>query len=234
MRDRTTRFMAESRKKRMSPMAVIIGVIALMTVSAVGAVLLAPEPAHQIRERAEVERSKAVELDDRGKFKQALVAYHVALDILGGDDRFASMATDVRAAIKELKGRMAQRRALDRRFASLLTRVGQDDLRDQLDDALSIQNRMGEAEFSWRGKLDKRIATLEKEIRGPIIESFYEARSRISGLCKLGSDATADFKRAISLWKEYLGLKLREEDREKAEPELTRVERRAKGRYQKK
>ena len=41
MRDRTKRFMAESRKKRMSPMAVIIGVIALMTVSAVGAVLLA-------------------------------------------------------------------------------------------------------------------------------------------------------------------------------------------------
>ena len=109
MREKTTRFMAESRKRRIPPVAIIFGLIGLITLVGLGFVFFAGESAQQVLDRVAALRKKAIRLDDRGDAQAALVAYREALSIVEDREAFRPTATDLRATLREFENRIARR-----------------------------------------------------------------------------------------------------------------------------
>jgi hypothetical protein len=219
----TERFHAESRRRRVSPVAVIVGVIVAGFVAALAAIFLGGEDPAISRARFEESVREAARLADLEKADAAIAEYKKALAIAEGDERLSTQRADIRLRIREIEeGKRGAQEAA--RAIQTFDRLCEDTSRSPIhlrDEAIRLKNQYGAGD----GTLDRRIAEQDARIKRLRDEDeaadFPRTRIRIIRERVLEDRGKADWSGAVGDWQKYVTLpKVTEESRAKAREEV--------------
>lgn len=223
----TQRFHTEARKKKVSPVAVIIGVIVAVFLAVLGFIFFGGEDdSKMVIAQLNKVLTSAHGLYDAYKFNEAIAEYEKALKIAESVGSLSGRAAEIKARIAEVKQQRDLMAEADRKFKEFKKRFDENAAppRQLWDEGKQLQSNYKNAEVSWMKELGEIIERISKMIDtdnaiGRRLD-FQVRRNEIIKECNLGDRAKANFSKAVDLYQKYLEEKPSDDNRNKAENEI--------------
>jgi len=231
----TQKFHAEGRRKKMNPVAVLLGCIGGLFLVVVAIILFSGgDDPELIKSQLETYTSEAAKLADDGKYDAAISKYRDALKLIEGNDKFARPAAEIRKQILEVdntKKDLAAAEASFKTFKDRFEKVTGDQATEFLTELKRFRDQVKAGNFSWLPELNKLIEQTEKVVDTEAAirkrQDFQARRNAINEKHKIGKDQ-AHYSNAIRDWEEYLKEKITDDSKQKAEQAMQQVNQMAK------
>lgn len=233
MASATQRFKAEGRKKKTSPVAILIGLIGVAFVVTVGFIFFGGGEdvdllKTQIRSLTEAGRK----LEAEGKFQAAIAKFDEALKISEGaaDKHIKGQAIHIRGAIKELNDQLQRHAEAEKAFRDWKAKFEGNKVpaRQLWDDGKKLEQAYGGAEVPWLKEFKELLEKVDNLLRTEAAINrkmdFQTYRNELIKLHKLDNEniraGNAQWGAALKDWKEYVEKSTIEDSKRKAENEI--------------
>ncbi len=227
----TQRFQAEARKKKMNPVAIIIGLIAVVFLVVIGFIFFGGgEDTKLVKAQLDQANKRAAAFYDENRFDEAIAEYERALKIAEKSDTFKGQAASIRAIIREVQQQRDLMAEATLEFQAFKKKFDNDEgtARQLWDEGKQLQVKYGSSDVPWIKDLKNMLERLGKMIdTDRAIEKrmdFQVRRNEINDQCQLGDKSgKAQWSTATRRWREYLDSKPSDDNRNKAENEIRRI-----------
>ncbi len=165
----TSRFHAEGRRKKVNPVAVLLGCIGGAFVITLGVIFFGGGGREEELIQAQFEEAikKANELYDKDQLDAAVKEYQKAHDLIVPNEKFKSRAAEIRGRIKEIKDHKMDLGAAEKTFKDLKAKVDackMDEAEALYVDVKKFKDDTAGANVPWKKDLDDMIAALNRLI----------------------------------------------------------------------
>ncbi len=231
----TQKFHAEGRKKKTSPVAIIIGVIGAGFLAAVVLILFSGsgDQTEILKHEVTTLQDKAVQLENENNIDGAIGEYQKILGLIGGSDKWKTKAAEIRTIVNELnarKGEVAATTDQFRKYQDRFKTINDADAKDFEKELKDFKNRVKDSQLPFLPELDELILKVGKQLDtaaaiGKRLD-FQSKRQEITEKFKLGDRKDVHWSDAIRAWNDYIG-KVTDDNKNKAENEIRQIHLRA-------
>ncbi len=234
----TQRFYKEASRKKVNPVAVIIGLIVVALGIAVALILFGGgavalilfgggEDNKLISAQLEKKSQVAAKAYQEDRLDEALALYGEMLKLIEGRDAFKRQVLEIRNTIREINERRDHLAVGQKEFEELVKRFDTSAAppRQLLEEFRKFQDRYPEGpwvqEVEEKVKRINRMIDTEVKIREKM--EFQVKRNEVIKECSLADRSKANFSLAVKLYKEYIDSKPGEQNVASAQKEITNL-----------
>lgn len=235
----TQRFHAEARRKKTSPVALLIGGIAVIFLLVIGFIFFWPsEDIPLLQAQIANYDKEGDKLDSEGKIDPAIAAYKKALAVAESTPKLKDTARTLRTKIQNLESAKAALAAVEAKFNDFRAKFESNTVkaRDLWDQGNALKREVGEAQVPWKAKFLEMLEKVDRLLQFESDElkkmDFQVYRNSVSEKYKLDRESIragkADWSGAFQAWKAYVEKITNEDSKRKAEGEINRLHLQAK------
>jgi pSer/pThr/pTyr-binding forkhead associated (FHA) protein len=227
----TARFHAEGRRKKVNPVAVLLGVIGAGFIITLGVIFLGGGGREEELIQAQFDEAikKANELYDKDQLDAAVKEYQKAHDLIVVNEKFKSRAAEIRGRINEIKGHKMDLATAEKRFQDLKAKVDACKMGEA--EALYVEVKKfkddtASANVPWKKDVDDMIAALNRLIDTKKAEDkrldFQAVRNEV--VEKYLTKEPRHYSNAVKAFREFREQQgLTDDAKNKADNEIKRV-----------